>query len=247
MNIYEKLLNLVIMAGVLQKNKDGFNYRYVPEDEIQAKVTAGMKKYGLMLIPGVTPGTLQILPYAYDKEKIDKKTREKTISHVNEIIVSADMVYTWVNTEDPSERVEIPWVLIGQMEDAAQAFGAGATYTNRYFLLKSLQIATTEDDPDNYRGKQREADNYEKEEAERLAAEALEAALQDVKDKGAEVLKAGFTKEDIYAVIGKYNNGDTDKNHIQTVEVAAAIVQEFEKMVAEKKSTKKTATKKENA
>lgn len=243
LNIYQKLLKVVVMAGVLQKNKEGFNYSYVTEDEIQAKVTAGMKQHGLLLVPGIVPNSLKITPYSYIKEKIDKKTKEKEQIAVNEIIVSADILYTWINTEDPNEVIEVPWAMVGQMEDAAQAFGAGLTYTNRYFLLKSLQIATTESDPDNYRSKQREAENYEAEEAAKIAAEALANAIQDISDMGTKLLKSGAaTKDDVYAVIAKYNNGDTDRNHIPTTEVAAAIMQEFEQM-----QSKKSMKKKENA
>lgn len=246
LNLYQKLLKLVNMAGVLQKNKSGYNYRYVTEDEIQAKVTAGMAKYGLMLIPSVTAGSLHVIPYSYTKEKVDKKTKEKESTLCNEIIVHADMVYRWINTDNPEDSVDVPWVLIGQMEDAAQAFGAGLTYTNRYFLLKSLQIATTEADPDEYRSKQKEAENYEENEAAKAAAEALENAIADISAKGGELIKAGISKDTMYGVIAKYNNGDSDRNSIATLEVAAAIMKEFEQMLAEKKSNKKT-TKKENA
>ena len=75
------------------------------------------------------------------------------------------MTYTWVNAEDPTERVETAWAFVGQMEDAAQAMGAGLTYANRYYLMKQLQLATTESDPDNYRSKQKAADEYEEEAA----------------------------------------------------------------------------------
>ena len=246
MNLYQKLLKLVQMAGVLQKNKAGFNYRYVTEDEVQAKVTAGMGKYGLMLVPSVSPGSLHVVPYSYTKEKIDKKTKEKESTLCNEIIVHADMTYTWYNTENPQEYLVVPWVLIGQMEDAAQAFGAGLTYTNRYFLLKSLQIATTEADPDDYRNKQKEAENYEENEAAKAAAEALDNAIADISAKGGELIKAGISKDDMYGVIAKYNNGNADRNAIDSLEIAAAIMKEFEQMLAAKKSNKKS-TKKENA
>ncbi|MBE5733985.1 MAG: hypothetical protein E7347_02925 [Clostridiales bacterium] len=49
LNIHQKLLKIADMAGVLQKNKAGFNYKYVTEEEIQAKITAGMQKYGVRL------------------------------------------------------------------------------------------------------------------------------------------------------------------------------------------------------
>ena len=41
LNIHQKILKIADAAGVLQKTKAGFNYRYVPEEEIQAKVKIG--------------------------------------------------------------------------------------------------------------------------------------------------------------------------------------------------------------
>ena len=57
LNIHQKILKIADAAGVLQKTKAGFNYRYVPEEEIQAKVTACMQKYGVMLYPSIVPTT----------------------------------------------------------------------------------------------------------------------------------------------------------------------------------------------
>lgn len=250
LNIHQKLLKLVVMAGALKKNKQGFNYKYTTEDEVQAKVTAGMKQYGLMLYPRVVPGTFQMTPISYTKwdKKIENAdgTKGREVP-VNEVIVSAEMTYEWVNADNPSETVTVPWALIGQMEDAAQAFGAGLTYTNRYFLLKSLQIATTESDPDNYRSKQKSAENFEEEEALKAAKEALATAIKEITDAGTALLSTGYSRDDMYSVIGKYNNGETDKRKIATLEIAAAIKKEFDQMLAnksgEKKSTKKTTKK----
>ena len=82
------------------------------------------------------------------------------------------MLYTWVNDDNPSERIEVPWVTVGQQEDASQSFGSGLTYTYRYFLLKFFGISTVEDDPDSWRSKQKEAAEAESREiADRTIAE----------------------------------------------------------------------------
>lgn len=132
LNIHQKILKIADAAGVLQKTKAGYNYKYVPEEEIQAKVTACMQKYGVMLYHSIVQGTLHVQPYTY--EKYDAKL--KANKTVNEFIVTADSVYKWVNAENPDEFIEVPWALVGQMEDASQAFGAAETYCNRYFLMK---------------------------------------------------------------------------------------------------------------
>ena len=227
MNIHQKLLKIADAAGILQKTKSGYNYKYVPEEEIQAKVTAGMQKYGVMLYHSIVPGTLQVMPYTY------QKTKDKTI---NEFIVHADTVYTWVNADKPEETVEVPWVLVGQMEDASQAFGAAETYCNRYFLMKSLQLATSEADPDNYRSKQKEAENYDDE-------KVLNAAVKEVVAMGSQLIKSGIAKDEVMGIVGKYNNGNQNPSSIKSIEVCTAVMKEFETLAANKPATTKKTTK----
>lgn len=233
MNIHQKLLKIADAAGILQKTKSGYNYKYVPEEEIQAKVTAGMQKYGVMLYHSIVPGTLQVMPYTYQKSK------DKTI---NEFIVHADTVYTWVNVDKPEETVEVPWALIGQMEDASQAFGAAETYCNRYFLMKSLQLATSEADPDNYRSKQKEAENYDDEKEQKKLAEELNAAVKEVVATGTKLMKSDIAREDVMGIVGKYNDGNQNPSAIKSLEVCAAVMKEFEALTgkAAVDSSKKT-------
>ena len=236
LNIHQKILKIADAAGVLQKTKSGYNYKYVPEEEIQAKVTACMQKYGVMLYHSIVQGTLRVQPYTY--EKYDAKL--KANKTVNEFVVTADSVYKWVNAETPGEYIEVPWALVGQMEEASQAFGAAETYCNRYFLMKSLQLATSEADPDEYRSKQKEAEGYDQEKEQKAAAEELAKAVNEILDKGSELIKKGFAKEEVMAVVGKYNNGNSNPSSIKSIEICAAVMAEFaelEKSKASKKST----------
>lgn len=251
LNIHQKLLKIADMAGVLRKNKDGFNYKYVTEDEIQAKITAGMQKYSVMLYPSLVPGTLVVMPYHYDKAKTKKVERVnengKKITEivdytvpVNEIIVHAEVLYKWVDAETPTDTVECHWAYIGQMEDASQAFGAGATYGNRYYLMKALQLATTEDDPDNYRSKQKAAENYEDDKKQRELAEALNKAKTAVKDMGTELINKGISKETVMDIVGKHNNGNKNPSSITSVEVCNLVLEDFKKALNEKSKAKAT-------
>jgi hypothetical protein len=238
LNIHQKLLKIADAAGILQKTKSGYNYKYVPEEEIQAKVTAGMQKYKVMLYHSIVPGTLNILPYSYSK--YDKK--EKRDVPVNEFIVSADTVYTWVDVENPEDKYHVPWVLIGQMEDASQAFGAAETYCNRYFLMKSLQLATSEADPDDYRSKQKAAEGYEDEKVKKEAEELLKKSVKEVVDFGSKLMKLDFKREEIQEIVGKYNDGNQNPSSIKTLEVCAAVMKEFQELEKKKSSEKKTKT-----
>lgn len=187
MNLYQKLAKIRKTTEVIQKNKSGFGYKYVSDDEILAKITGQMDKLGISLIPRTVPNTLDVAPYTYVK---DKKGVQET---VNEILVSADMVYTWINNDNPEEKIDVTWNLVGQQSDASQAFGSGLTYSMRYFLLKYFNVATPDSDPDAWRSKQRAAE----EEEERLIAQAtiddlhkeITMLLSDRPEVGADVKK----------------------------------------------------------
>lgn len=231
MTLHQKILKIADMAGVLQKSKSGYSYKYVPEEDIQAKVTAGLQKYGIMLYNSIVPGTLKVTPITY--EKYDAKI--KANKPVNEVIVSADMTYTWVNADSPNERIETTWAFVGQMEDAAQAMGAGLTYANRYYLMKQLQLATTESDPDNYRSKQKEAENYEEEEAAKEAAAQLDKKVKEVVNAGTALIKAGIDKAEMMGIVAAYNNGNGNPSSIATTEICEQVLAAFENMKNGKK------------
>lgn len=223
MNLHEKLLKIANMAGVLQRTKSGFGYKYVPEEDIQAKVTAGLQKYRVMLYTNIVPGTLKVTPYSYTR--YDKTAKADKVC--SEVIVTADTTYTWVNVDNPAEKIESTWACVGQMEDAAQAFGAAETYANRYYLMKALQLATTEADPDSYRSKQKAAENYEEDEQAKQKAEKLQKAIKEVVDEGGALIKSGMDKNDMMAIVAKHNNGNGNPSSITSEEICKAILAEL--------------------
>lgn len=168
LNIYQKLAKIRKPVEVIKKNRRGYGYTYVDEEEILSKITGSMTKYGVSLVPSITHNTGKVEPYHYVKTKTTKdgKTYEE---HVNEVMVSAEMDWIWVNDENPEDRVIVPWFLVGSQSDASQGFGSALTYSSRYFLLKYFNVATSDDDPDEYRRRQKEAEAEE----ERLITEKL--------------------------------------------------------------------------
>lgn len=171
-NIYQKLAKVRKQVEVIRKNKSGYGYKYVTEDEILAKISVFMDKYHLSLVPSIQSGTTRVEPYTYKKTKTTGKG-EFYEENSNEILVSADMTWSWVNNDNPEERIDVSWALVGQQSDASQAFGSGLTYSSRYFLLKYFNIATPDDDPDNFRSKQRAAEAAE----DKMIAEGTRTTL----------------------------------------------------------------------
>lgn len=182
---------------VLRKNKQAYNYSYVTDDEILAKITGLMDKLEVSLIPNIIPGTTQVVPYSYTKTKAvaGGKIIEQRI---NEIIIKSDMEYHWVNNEDPTDRIVVPWVLVGQQEDASQAVGSGMTYCGRYFLLKYFNVSTPDDDPDSWRSKQKEAADSEKKAVADGITDQIMAVINAHLESHAE------DRDDIVAIVKKF-------------------------------------------
>lgn len=160
MNLVQKLAKIRAISDVVSKEKRGYNYTYADITTILAKITAGMKKYGVSLIPQIVPRTSSVEQKIVTNTKFDKtgKAYENTVT---EMLVSADMVFKWVNDENPEEFIEVPWFVTGSQSDPSQAFGSGLTYCTRYFLCNYFQIAQSDSDVDTYRSKQKEAEASE--------------------------------------------------------------------------------------
>lgn len=220
LNLYQKLAKIRMIADVAAKDKRGFNYSYADITQILAKVTAGMNKYGVSLIPGIVHESFDVQKVEIRNTKVNKKG--ETYEDIStEMLVLADMEFTWVNNDDPSETIVVPWVMTGSQSDPSQATGSGLTYCTRYFLTNYFQIAQKDvQDVDEYRSKQKEAEMAEK---KAIAASIIEEFdllmkkfLPDNQDK----------VEDVKKFISKYVKGGNYFN-IKEPEVAAKLLNDF--------------------
>lgn len=158
LNLIQKLAKIRALSDVAKKSKQGYGYSYTDVTEILANVSTGMKKYGVSLIPSIVPGTGSVNQNVTVNTKTDKlgKAYDKTDT---EMVFCADMVFKWINDDNPDEYIEVPWFVTGSMSDCAQAMGSGLTYTMRQFLTSYFQIAQSSDlDVDAYRSKQKAAE-----------------------------------------------------------------------------------------
>ena len=234
MSIYQKLAGIRKMVEVIRKNKSGYNYKYVSEDEILAKVTAGMDKYHVLLYPGIVPQTMGVTPYSYTKVK-GVKGGGSVEEKVNEVLINADMTFTWVNLDNHTDTLEVPWTLVGQQSDASQAVGSGLSYLNRYFLLKFFQIATPDDDPDNWRSKKQEAAQQEEkklvdgmiEEIGRVVSEYFQTITDDDALKKARVDLADVIRKHVKDAKGKPSGDYRNLKDMKTAEDVFAAIKKF--------------------
>lgn len=227
LNIYQKLAKIKKPVEVLKKNRKGYGYNYVDEEVILSKITGLMEKYGVSLIPSIVPSSTQVTPYQYTKTKATKdgKVYEE---NVNEIIVQADTEWSWVNNDNPTDRIVVPWAMVGQQTDASQSLGSGLTYSSRYFLLKYFQVATLDDDPDNWRSRQREAEA----EADKVVADGIVEQIH--KFVTAHLESAPDDKQKIITVTKKFvkENGRASANYY-AIEDSATAVALFEALKSE--------------
>jgi len=127
LNLFQKIIEVRKCVPFLKKDETGYKYKYVAGVSVLSAIQGKMNELGLLLMPSVTSR----------QHHIEKEQR----------VVMADMVMTWIDAES-GEKLEVPWVLFGEQNDISKAFGSGLTYSERYYLLKALNIPTDEDDPD---------------------------------------------------------------------------------------------------
>lgn len=245
MNLYQKLAEIRQMATVVKKSKKGFGYSYSPEEEILANVTAGMNKYGVSLIPRL-PSGVTVTPYTYTKRKFAKDGTVLPDDIVNEILITGNLEFTWVDNENPVDTIVVPWAVVGQQNDASQAFGSSLTYCQRYFLLKYFQSATTDGDVDAYRSKQKETEEKEEREISKAIIDAVHASVT------AFISKYPDKRADIASLIKKHvivdGKGSPDYYKVTKIDVANTLKEAITKFISEnaKVSVKKADKEKSN-
>ena len=217
MNIYQKLAKIRKPVEVLQKNKAGYGYRYVTEDVILSKITGLMDKLGVSLIPCISPGTTVVEPYTYEKTKSTKDGKIYN-EKVNEILVRSDMVWKWINNDNPEDCVSVPWALVGQQADASQAFGSGLSYSSRYFMLKYFNVATSDDDPDAWRAAQKEVENEENKAIAKEIVDRVHAIVTEFLEKNPD------NKNDVVEIVKKYAKTKSGKASANYYEITDPIV-----------------------
>lgn len=206
MNLIQKLAGIRGIADSVKKNLKGYNYSYADITEILAKVTSGMKKYGVSLIPSIVPGTSVIEQHDFVNTKTDKAGNTYD-ARSSEMLYMAEMVFRWVNDDDPLDFIDVPWYVVGMQADPSQALGSGMTYTLRQFLTNYFQIAQSNLDVDAYRSKQKAAADAEDKAITSAIIEQFDTLLRtylaDHPDKSEEIqgFLARFAKKGNYFAI----------------------------------------------
>ena len=137
MNVVQKVIECRKIIDKVIKDTKGYKYSYVSGSQLLEKIRPKMDEIGLFLKVDSKNVSWETFDYKNDKGK------EKT-----DFIVSGELTYTWINADEPTDILESKFSLFGQQEDISKAYGSGLTYSERYFILKTLQAPTDSDDPD---------------------------------------------------------------------------------------------------
>lgn len=223
LNLIQRLAKIREIADVVAKSKKGFNYKYSDITEILAKVRGGMKTYGVSLIPSILPGTMEIAPVTTVNTKFDK-TGSAYDQTTTEMLFKAEMLFRWVNNDDPTDVIEVPWVITGSQSDPSQAMGSGLTYGTRYFMTNYFQIAQTDNDVDTYRSKQKEAESAE----DRAIAEGIITTVDSLVKTF--VANHADKRDDLVKLVSKYAKGG-NYNLIKEPALASKLLEEVQKYV----------------
>lgn len=157
LNIYQKLLEVRKTILYLQKDTKGHNYNYTSGSTLLAQIRPKIDELGLLLLTNVRNQN-----FSFEGGKY---------------IISGEMVFTWINVDQPEEKIET--VLFGagvDSQDPSKAIGKMLTYFERYNLLKTFQIATDNDDPDKFQNK---ADNVAEKTNVKASKEKKEQNAED--------------------------------------------------------------------
>jgi hypothetical protein len=137
LNIYQKLVDVRRDVLYLQKEKSGFKYKYVGEDQVLSLIRPKMDEHNLILEVDMT----NLENFEFQKFEKGQTFNVKGIR--------ATFQFVWINADNPEEKIVKSMTLQNDGVDC-KAIGALMTYANRYFLLKYFNIPIAELEPDSY-------------------------------------------------------------------------------------------------
>lgn len=168
MNIYQKLIEVRKSVPYLQKDAqmkqgDRVQYTYNSSSQVIGAVRKELDEKNLLLITKIVDKRVHMDTVENEEVKNGQSKVKRTTTFFTEL----DLMMVWVNGDDPSEIIEVPWY--GQGIDTAGEKGVGKalTYAEKTFLLKEFNIATDQMDVDSFQ------DRMEKTSTGRITSNAI--------------------------------------------------------------------------
>lgn len=143
LTLWQKLIEIRKVIPYLQKDAQGFNYKYVKGSVLLGLLRPKMDELGILLSYSVTDMETENV----ERRVFDKKT--KAYRTIQTGRVKMRFLFKFLDTENPSDFTsEEMW--IQGVGDDIQDIGGYNTYALRYFLLSYFNIPTDDADPDEF-------------------------------------------------------------------------------------------------
>lgn len=142
MNVFQRLAEVRKAVPYIQKGNKGAQYSYVGSSDVLGALHDKINEVGLILVPEITGH--QVTVY--------ERTNAKGTPS-NEYFTEIEMLMTWVNIDNPEDRVPVRFYSQGVDLAGEKGVGKSLTYGEKNFMLKFFNIATNSDDPDAHQQK----------------------------------------------------------------------------------------------
>ena len=144
-NLLRKLVEVRKAVPYLQKSQNGHQYTYVGSSNVLAAVRDKLDEMGLVLFPKIISREVT-QTVASNKDKYGNT--KNSITYFTELFFE----FTWFDSES-GESYIVPFYAQGIDTNNEKGVGKAMTYAEKYFLLKSFNIPTDNDDPDAFQKK----------------------------------------------------------------------------------------------
>lgn len=140
--LIEKLIKLRKKVPYIQKEqKQYMKFSVISSEAVLKEFNSHMNGLKLFL-------KTEVVNKQVDRLEIGKN--EKTGKTIFSYLVTLDMLYTWVDGEDPTQKEEIRFAAMADDENSSYAYGQALTYAEKTFFLKEFNIPTDDADPDTF-------------------------------------------------------------------------------------------------
>jgi hypothetical protein len=147
-NVYQRLSMVRKIADFIQKEdlrteetikagSKGLGFKAVSSAMVLLKVNKAINDVGLVLITELK-----------DKKVWSEKMVNSYNKEVTHYFADIETEMSWVNIDNPEDKVIIKWSGFASNPNPAQVIGSALTYAEKYFILKEFNIPTDNDDPD---------------------------------------------------------------------------------------------------
>lgn len=138
LNIFQKLVEVRKKVIYIQKNTRNPRFPYACTSDLLAEIRDEMDYQGIVVLT------------EFDSFNI--------VNINGKDCPQAWIKHTWVNAEDPSDRIETKLCFTETTQTGCQSSGSILTYSERYMLYKTLLVATDEADPDAFFARREDTD-----------------------------------------------------------------------------------------